>query len=215
MGEGRMPRQVGVLKEVVCAAEAPIRVLCMGNWRQSSLIDEPCDRLGWAIQIPLGPFPAADNRIRLQIVCTRRANNCPTRYLTRFLSSSTRARTAKGLGERWEKMYMVHTGYAWFYVKREREAAVFLDALAAQRLEKDWTEFLWRRAFFNFYLLDIICSRARLNTPFSTFTVFLGSALTAVYPISCAERDFRIPQRSDEVRLLVVWTDLSQAVVWW
>lgn len=215
MGKGRMPRQVGVLKEVVCAAEAPILFLCMGNWRQSSLIYEPCDRLGWAIQIPLGPFPAADNRIRLQIVCTRRVDNYPTRYLIRIPSSSTRAPSAKGLGERWKDMYMVHTGYAWFYVKREREAAVFLDALAAQRLEKDWTEFLCRRAFFNFHLLDIICSRARLNTSFSTFTVFLSSALTAVYPISCAGRNFRIPRRSDEVRLLVVWTELNQAVVWW
>lgn len=112
MGKGRTPRQVGVLKEVVCAAEAPIRVLCMGNSRQSSLIYEPYEKLEWAVQIPLGPSPAADNRRRLQIVCTRRVDNYPTRYLIRIPSSSTRAPTAKGLGERWKDMYMVHTGYA-------------------------------------------------------------------------------------------------------
>lgn len=161
MGKGRRPRQVGVLEEVVCAAEATIRFLCMGNPRQSSLTYEPCDKLEWAIQIPLGPSPVADNRRRLRTVCTRRVDNYPTRYLICFLSGSSRAPSAKRLGRAMEEYVHVHTGYAWFYVKRERISVASLDARAAQRLEKDWTEFLCRRAFFNFYLLDIICSRAR------------------------------------------------------
>lgn len=73
---------------------------------QSSLIYEPCDKLEWAIQIPLGPSPVADNRRRLRIVCTRRVDNYPTRYLICFLSGSSRAPSAKGWGERWKNMYM-------------------------------------------------------------------------------------------------------------
>lgn len=84
MGKGRVTRQISVLEEVVCAAEASFWILYIGYKRQSSLIDECCDEFRWARAIfkyvPLGPSPAAYNRRQLQIVCTHRADNF-SRYL--------------------------------------------------------------------------------------------------------------------------------------
>lgn len=157
MGKGRTPRQVGVSEEVVCAAEATVRFLCM-----SAQLDI------WALwQARMGN----SNTIRAIPSCWQQktvANSLHTssRQLSHSLSDMFSVRLISGskckrLGRAMEEYVHVHTGYAWFYVKRERKSVASLDARAAQRLEKDWTEFLCRRAFFNFYLLDIICSRAR------------------------------------------------------